>query len=153
MDYILLGAIKLWAQALAVVFIVVSVMLIVLVLLQKGKGGGLSSAFGGAGGQSAFGSKTGDVFTWITIVVVGSFLLLAMIVTMNYEPYIEVDEALSAGMLDAAPGSPGVAPETSDGALPDTTQTQPVPDENDQPGPADATTEAPASPDGKTPAD
>ncbi|RLS51073.1 MAG: preprotein translocase subunit SecG, partial [Planctomycetota bacterium] len=40
-----------------------SLFLILLVLIQRGRGGGLAGAFGGAGGQSAFGTKAGDVFT------------------------------------------------------------------------------------------
>lgn len=59
-------------------FIVVSVLLILIVLIQKGRGGGLSSAFGGAGGNTAFGSKTGDVLTWATSIMFGIFLLLAI---------------------------------------------------------------------------
>ena len=61
---------------LAVLFVMVCVLLIIVVLLQKGKGQGLSGAFGGMG-QSAFGTRVGDVFTWITIVLAGVFLLLA----------------------------------------------------------------------------
>ncbi|MEM9364591.1 MAG: preprotein translocase subunit SecG [Planctomycetota bacterium] len=45
-----------------------SVFLIMLVLLQRGRGGGLTGALGGPGGQSAFGSKAGDTFTLITVV-------------------------------------------------------------------------------------
>ena len=41
--------------------------LMIVVLLQRGRGGGLAGAFGGLGGQSAFGTKAGDVFTKITI--------------------------------------------------------------------------------------
>ncbi len=61
----------------AIVFIVVCILLVIIVLLQKGRGGGLGGLLGG-GGQSAFGTRTGDVFTWITIVLVGIFLLLAI---------------------------------------------------------------------------
>ncbi len=46
-----------------------SLFLILLILVQRGKGGGLTGALGGPGGQSAFGSKAGDTFTVITIVV------------------------------------------------------------------------------------
>jgi preprotein translocase subunit SecG len=63
---------------LMVLFILVCMFLILLVLIQKGRGGGLSSAFGGAGGSTAFGSKTGDVLTWTTSVVFLIFLLLAV---------------------------------------------------------------------------
>jgi len=46
-----------------------SLFLIMLILIQRGKGGGLAGALGGPGGQSAFGSKAGDTFTLITVVV------------------------------------------------------------------------------------
>lgn len=43
-----------------------SLFLILLILVQRGKGGGLTGALGGPGGQSAFGTKAGDLFTKIT---------------------------------------------------------------------------------------
>ena len=49
-----------WALALVAVF------MILLVLVQRGRGGGLAGALGGMGGSSAFGAKAGDVFTRIT---------------------------------------------------------------------------------------
>jgi len=68
-----------------IVFIIVCVLLIIVVLLQKGRGGGLGAAFGGAG-NSAFGTRTGDVFTWITIVLTVLFLLLAVFATLAFRP-------------------------------------------------------------------
>ena len=65
-----------------VLFLTVCVFLILLVLIQKGRGGGLASAFGGAGGNTAFGSKTGDVLTWATSIIFGVFLLLAVILNL-----------------------------------------------------------------------
>ena len=56
----------------------VAVVLILLILIQKGRGGGLSSAFGGSGGSTAFGAKTGDVLTWATSIVFGVFVVLAV---------------------------------------------------------------------------
>jgi len=61
-----------------VLFILVCLFLIMLVLIQKGRGGGLASAFGGGGGNTAFGSKTGDVLTWATSIAFGVFLLTAI---------------------------------------------------------------------------
>ena len=59
-----------WGQWFtAMLVIVICAFLILVILLQRGRGGGLAGAFGGAGGSSAFGAKTGDVFTWITVVV------------------------------------------------------------------------------------
>ena len=63
-------------------FVIVCVLLILLVLIQKGRGGGLASAFGGIGGHSAFGSKTGDVLTWATSIIFGIFLVLAIIMNL-----------------------------------------------------------------------
>ncbi len=53
-----------------------SVFLILLVLIQRGRGGGLAGAFGGLGGQSAFGTKAGDLFTRITIGVAAFWIIL-----------------------------------------------------------------------------
>lgn len=56
-------------QSLLFLFmILLSLFLILIILLQRGKGGGLVGAFGGMGGNSAFGAKTGDVFMRITVV-------------------------------------------------------------------------------------
>ena len=43
-----------------------AIFLILLVLVQRGRGGGLTGALGGMGGQSAFGTKAGDTFTRVT---------------------------------------------------------------------------------------
>jgi preprotein translocase subunit SecG len=63
---------------LNVLLVLTSVFLICLVLIQRGKGGGLAGAFGGPGGSSAFGTKAGDVFTRITIITAGIWIALAM---------------------------------------------------------------------------
>lgn len=55
------------------------IFLIGLILLQRGRGGGLAGSFGGMGGQSAFGTKAGDMFTRITIVVAVIWILLACV--------------------------------------------------------------------------
>lgn len=70
---------------LATLFILICILLIVVVLLQKGRGGGLGAAFGGMG-SSAFGTKIGDVFTWVTIVLTAMFLLLAIITSLVFRP-------------------------------------------------------------------
>ena len=62
---------------LLTMLMLVGIFLMFIILLQRGRGGGLAGAFGGLGGQSAFGTKAGDVFTKITIVVVCLWVLLA----------------------------------------------------------------------------
>jgi preprotein translocase subunit SecG len=43
-----------------------SLIMIFLILIQRGRGGGLAGALGGSGGSSAFGAKAGDTFTRVT---------------------------------------------------------------------------------------
>ena len=64
---------------LNILLLVVGLFLILVVLIQRGKGGGLAGAFGGIGGSSAFGSRAGDAFTRFTIIVAGIWVLLIMI--------------------------------------------------------------------------
>jgi preprotein translocase subunit SecG len=76
-----------WWQFLVTLGIVgVCILLILVILIQKGRGGGLAGAFGGGGGGSAFGAKTGDVFTAITVVLAFVFLLLAVVGNYAFTP-------------------------------------------------------------------
>src|SRR4051812_34396321 len=68
-------------------FILVCILLILMVLIQKGRGGGLASAFGGGGGNTAFGSKTGDVLTWATSIAFGVFLITAVALNLLADRY------------------------------------------------------------------
>ena len=115
-----------------VLFILVCLFMILLILIQKGRGGGLASAFGGSGGNTAFGSKTGDVLTWATSIVFGVFLLLA--VALN----------LFADARNKANTNPPVAATSSPGPSP-TTPTAPI-DVPLRPGPAPTTQAATATP-------
>ena len=64
----------------------VGVLLMVVILLQRGRGGGRAGAFGGAGGQSAFGTRAGDVFTKITAVMAIIWVFLAGVSRFALEP-------------------------------------------------------------------
>ncbi len=62
-------------------FVVVGLglLLMLIILIQRGKGGGLAGAFGGAGGSSPFGSKAADQFVKITLWLAGVWILVIMI--------------------------------------------------------------------------
>jgi|GEM_PF-5929425 preprotein translocase subunit SecG len=80
---------------LSVTFFVVCALMILVILAQKPRGGGLAGAFGGAGGastQTAFGAKTGDVMTWTTIVLFVLFIGTAMGLTWATRPAVLVEE-------------------------------------------------------------
>jgi preprotein translocase subunit SecG len=69
-----------WVPSLLnVVLLLLGLFLILLVLIQRGKGGGLVGALSGVGGSSPFGSRAGDAFTRITIYVAAVWLLLTML--------------------------------------------------------------------------
>ena len=64
---------------LMVALFLIAVFLILLVLVQRGRGGGLAGALGGAGGSSAFGAKAGDNFTWFTIYMASAWIVLCVV--------------------------------------------------------------------------
>ena len=78
-----------------------SIFLIILILLQRGKGGGLVGAFGGMGGQSAFGAKAGDVFTRITIVTVSIWIFCCIFVLLGMKNPPDASHGLDLGKAPA----------------------------------------------------
>ncbi len=71
---------------LGLLLFVVSFFMMLLILVQRGKGGGLTGALGGMGGQSAFGSKAGDVFTKVTVITAIIWIVLCMLTIQLYNP-------------------------------------------------------------------
>src|SRR5215213_5327336 len=66
------------------------IFLILLVLVQRGRGGGIAGALGGMGGNSAFGTKAGDTFTWITYGTAAVWILLAMLTIKTFtDPHLD----------------------------------------------------------------
>jgi len=91
-------AVGILMKLVAVLFVLVSVVLILVILVQKGRGGGLTAAFGGGMGGGLLGSKTGDFLTWVTIVLVAVFLTLAVLMGRFYRPSVGdygADEAVA----------------------------------------------------------
>ncbi len=114
---------------LLTLFMVLSLFLILLVLIQKGRGGGLSAAFGGVGGNTAFGAKTGDVLTWATSIVFGIFLVLGIglnLMADSIHQHQTASTAISPTTKPAVPVMPGstdITPvETPAATQPATTQ-------------------------------
>lgn len=89
-------AVSIIMNIVAVFFLLSCILLILLVLIQKGKGGGLSGAFGGGMAGNLLGSKTGDFLTWVTIIMVGIFLTLAIVMDKWYRPSLSYSNQESA---------------------------------------------------------
>ncbi|MDD5459302.1 MAG: preprotein translocase subunit SecG, partial [Phycisphaerae bacterium] len=76
-------------KAVAVLWFLSALVLILIILIQKGRGGGLSGAFGGGGmASSVLGTKTGDFLTWATICLVGLFFVLLIVMARFYHPSV-----------------------------------------------------------------
>jgi len=98
--------------------------LILLILIQRGKGGGLAGAFGGMGGQSAFGTKAGDMFTKITIVTATLWIVLC-IVSVGFLGSGE--DKIDASLGGEAPVQEGLGtPSPEPGALPPASESSPA---------------------------
>lgn len=136
---------------LVVFFLVVCVSMILIVLIQRPQGGGLSGAFGAGGagqgaGQTAFGTKTGDVLTWGTVSVFVIYVLVA--IGLNYASRPDTSNASSApALVDPAtqdePPAPEELPELpgAEGSAPAGEGTLPPLD-----NPTDGSGDAPAEP-------
>lgn len=125
--------------------IVVSSFMIVLILIQRGKGGGLAGAFGGMGGQSAFGTKAGDLFTRITVVTacIWFVLCISTVWYLKHGMSSGVSGSFGSGSVPATsttsgsptdstapvatPGAAPSAPASTESAAPVTVPTAPAP--------------------------
>lgn len=136
---------------LTLLFIVVSVALVLIVLVQRPQGGGLTSAFGGGGGtDTAFGGRTGDALTVATITAFTVYLLLAIGLNITSNTIRNAPAAEPAANTATAPAD-GTAPSPAPGATPPAEPNKPMlltPDEAKKllgdtqtaPAPASATT-------------
>ena len=87
---------------IAAIFFLCAVVLIFVILIQKGRGGGLAGAFGGGAASGILGSKTGDFLTWFTIALVAMFLTLAVVMAKFYKPSVS-DFDSAAGIQQRQP--------------------------------------------------
>jgi preprotein translocase subunit SecG len=70
----------------AALWTLLAVGLVLIILIQKGRGGGISAAFGGGGANSLLGTKTGDFLTWVTIGLVTVLLVGAVVMGKFMRP-------------------------------------------------------------------
>jgi preprotein translocase subunit SecG len=138
MMYLTLAAVPFVMKIVVAVWAIVAVLLILVVLIQKGRGGGLASAFGGLG-TSLLGTKTGDFLTWFTICLVCVWLLLSVVAVKWFKP--QTSEYLQTPTQQRIPaGTPSTTPP------PPPAQQQNAPAEKAAPEGQQPTTPAPAAP-------
>lgn len=115
--------IPLFATFMQTVFLLllgfIAIFLILLVLVQRGRGGGLAGALGGMGGSSAFGAKAGDVFTKVTCVAAGIWIVLCILATTmtpTEKSLLDTQVSTSAASTTDGPALGAPADVTEEGA-------------------------------------
>lgn len=96
-----------------VAHVLICICLVVVTLLQRGKGGGLSGVFGGGGSQSVFGGRGATpVLAKATIVFATLFMLSSLSLTLisvsRRAPRSAVEQEIQKGHF--APVEEGLAP-------------------------------------------
>ena len=112
-----------FSTILLILFVPVCILLILIVLLQAGKGGGLAGAFGGAGGQTLLGARgAADFLGKLTIYLAIAFMFLALVLSFTYgrqgtirigEEPVPVEETTETPAGDAAPAQGEATTDTS----------------------------------------
>ncbi|HET6702443.1 MAG TPA: preprotein translocase subunit SecG [Gemmatimonadaceae bacterium] len=117
---------------LIVLLVLASIFLILVILMQSGKGGGLAATFGGVGTSpdSFFGTRQmGNVLTKASWYLGGAFLVLGFVLSLMSSRAVTSRSILDqpAGSQTAAPAAP--APGASDAPIPleNAPATQPEP--------------------------
>jgi preprotein translocase subunit SecG len=106
--------------ALIVIYIIVCVFLILVVLLQQGRGADIAGAFGGGGSQTAFGARGATTFLhkMTTGAFIGFVLLSLLLSILEAKPRSSVMKTLPAA--PAAQKAPAPIPpgQPAPGAVP-----------------------------------
>jgi preprotein translocase subunit SecG len=113
-------------HVVSVVWILCAVILILVILIQKGRGTGLSGALGGGMAGGILGTKTGDFLTWVTVGLVGALLLLTVAMDKLYRPTASRVEQAPVGQTQPME-TPPAQPAPTQGQT-DTGQGQNMPD-------------------------
>ncbi len=146
---------SMWFSILTVLFILSSIILVLVILVQRPQGGGLAQAFGGASGggtDTAFGGRTGDVLTYLTMGAFALYLLVAIglnvVDNQNSTLGTQTEEQMiEPGLLPTDPTKTTVAPTGTTPTTPasDATLTAPAPAADSVPA-ANQSLTAPAAP-------
>lgn len=88
--------------------VLVALFLILVVLLQPGNKGGMSAAFGGAGGETVFGGRGANSFlAKLTFAAAAVFMITSFVLSfLSMPPKSVVAKALQNQPAQTAPGQP-----------------------------------------------
>lgn len=105
------------------IFILDCIFLVLVVLLQSGKGGDVAAAFGGAGSQTAFGPRGAQKpLEKATVVAATIFMVLALLFSLPgiaTPPSVVTDRPAATEPTPEATASPEVSPSPAASASPE----------------------------------
>ena len=98
-----------WVAALTVIHVLVCVFLILVVLLQSGRGADVAAAFGGMGSQTAFGPRGAATImtrltTWSAIIFMITSITLSIFASRRVSP--SVLQGVKPATQQKAPATP-----------------------------------------------
>ena len=112
---------------ITVLHIIVCIALILIVLLQAGKGGDIANAFGGGSSQTVFGSKTGTMLTKLTTAAAIIFMLTSLLFSCDNLTVSSISKKAGKEQVTAPAQAPASqAPAPAPAQVPAASQAQPV---------------------------
>jgi len=118
---------------LTFILILISLFLVLVVLAQKAKDGGVGATLGGGAAEAAFGTETGNVLSKATINAAIAFFVLSFALYLGHI-YQRKHAGAQGGALPTitAPAVPALVPEAT---VPTTTPPSPAPGEQPKSNP------------------
>lgn len=96
---------------LLVTHVLIAVVLVISVLVQSGKGGGLGAGFGGGGANTLFGSSGGgNFFTKLTMCLAAGFMVTSLGLTVVKSRALKTSIFDQSAPSTSAPVDPAAAP-------------------------------------------
>ena len=100
-----------------IIHVIVCLLLILIVLLQSGKGADLAGAFGGGGSQTAFGARGTATFlskltTAAAVIFMATSFTLSLITSQDEDRSVMQDASAPASQESVPPESPAESPES-----------------------------------------
>lgn len=105
---------------ITIIHVIVSLFIIVVVLLQSGKGQDIAAAFGGMGSQTAFGPRgaatlLGKATTWSAVIFMVTSITLSIVAARHTSSGSVLSGAKPAATQPAAPTQKPTAPPATPG--------------------------------------